>query len=505
MLTPASLFTDGAVLCREKEIRVFGRADRPVRVVLKNRDGHILAEGSDTGRDGRFLVTLAPQKAQTGCTLAFQAGEEKAEAGDVAIGEVFLASGQSNMEMQLCNAEEGPDLIRTHEDDLLRFYNVPQKAIAGEEHDRAVAEARWHAVRPGTGGENSAVAYFFARKLREKMPEIPVGIIGCYWGGTSVTCWLEEDVLRTCTEGTRYLEEYAASSAGKTMETWLEEDRIFWETINAWNAAVADYQKSHPGAEWKEVESACGPAPWNPPPGPGSPFRPAGLAATMVREVVPAALTGILYYQGENDAGITEKYDELMMLLIRSWRAKFRDPELPFLFVQLPLWLDWYAEDCRQWAKIRLAQAKARDHTEKTGMACLLDQGEYGNIHPVRKRPVGERLAELAGKMLYGGGETSPRALGLRVDGNTLAVLLSAPVRTKDGRAPALLEIAGEDGCYVPASAEIRGSELILRTDSVSSPVYARYAWIDWSDKVNLFGENGLPLEPFVLAWETKQ
>ena len=500
MLRPASLFTDGAVLCREKEIRVFGRADRPVQVTLKDRDGRVLAEGKDPGRDGRFLVTLAPQKAQTGCTLVIQSGDEKAEAADVAVGEVFLAGGQSNMELQLCNAEEGPELIRSHRDDLLRFYNVPQKAIAGEEHDRAVAETRWRRIAPGEGGENSAVAYFFGRKLRERMPEVPVGIIGCYWGGTSVSCWLEEDVLRSCAEGTRYLEEYAKSCAGKTMEAWLKEDKVFWDTINAWNAAVADYRKAHPGAEWKEVENACGPAPWNPPPGPGSPFRPAGLAVTMVREAAPATLTGILYYQGENDAGITEKYDELMTLLIRSWREKFRDPELPFLFVQLPMWLDWYAEDCRQWAKIRLAQAKARDVTENAGMICLLDQGEYGNIHPVRKRPVGERLAELAGKMLYGGGEISPRALALRAEGNTLAVSLSAPVKTGNGQEPALLEIAGEDGRYVPARAEIRGGELILSADGIEKPVHARYAWIDWSDQVNLFGKNDLPLEPFCLS-----
>jgi len=501
MIRPASLFTNGAVLCRKKEIRVFGQVSEGlfVAVRLLNRNGELLAEGSVKEEGGQFLATLPPQETQTGCTLVMEAGGERAEAKDVAIGEVFLAGGQSNMEMQLCNAEEGPDLIKTHRDDLLRFYNVPQQAIAGEAHDRAVAETRWHPIVPGEGGENSAVAYFFARKLREKMPEIPVGIIGCYWGGTSVTCWMEEDVLRSCAEGTRYLEEYQKSCAGKTMETWQKEDKVFWDTINAWNAAVADYQKSHPGAAWKEVEGACGPAPWNPPPGPGSPFRPAGLAETMIRVAAPAALTGILYYQGENDAGMTEKYDELMMLLIRAWREKFRDAELPFLFVQLPMWLDWDAEDLRNWAKIRLAQAKARDLTENTGMICLLDQGEYGNLHPVCKRPVGERLAELAGKMLYGGGEVSPRALALRTEGNALAVSLSAPVGTKDGQDPALLEIAGDDGCYVPARAEIRGRELILSADGIEKPVCARYAWIDWSDRVNLSGENGLPLEPFRL------
>lgn len=500
MLKPAALFTDGAVLCRNREIRVFGETDHPaVTVTLLDSNGTVLAETSCESGDGRFLASLRPQQAQAGCRLVIRAGDEQAGAADVAIGEVFLAGGQSNMELELRNADEGPEIVESCSDPLLRFFNVPRIAIAGPEQRKANAETRWHAVHPGEGGENSAVAYFFAAKLREKMPDIPVGIIGCYWGGTSITCWMEEETLRTEPEGARYLDEYAALSSGKTMETWLQEDKVFWDVLDKWNKAVADYQQAHPGAPWKAVEGACGPAPWNPPPGPGSPFRPAGLAVTMIREIVPASLTGILYYQGEQDAETTDQYDVLMKLLIQSWRDLFRDPELPFLFVQLPMWLDWDAEDRRSWAKLRLAQAKARDEVRNAGMVCLLDQGEYGNIHPTAKRPVGERLAELAGALIFGSGETSPRAAGSETDGNTLTVLLSAPVVSRDGKEPNLLEVAGADGRYMPATTEIRGNRLILKADGVRYPVHARYAWTDYSDRVNLFGENGLPVEPFVL------
>lgn len=500
MLKPSALFTDGAVLCRNKEIRIFGESNhRTVTVMLLDQNGAILAETVCESRNGRFLAFLNPQRAQTGCRLVIRAGNEQAEATNIAIGEVFLAGGQSNMELELRNADEGPGIIERYDDPLLRFFNVPKIAIAGPEHRKANDETRWHAICPGTGGENSAVAYFFAAKLRERMPEVPVGIIGCYWGGTSVTCWMEEETLRTEAEGARYLDEYAVMSAGKTMESWLAEDKIFWDVLDKWNKAVADYQQAHPDAPWKEVEGVCGPAPWNPPPGPGSPFRPAGLAVTMVREVVPATLTGILYYQGEQDAEATDQYDVLMKLLIKSWRDLFREEELPFLFVQLPMWLNWDAEDRRFWAKLRLAQAKARDEVKSAGMICLLDQGEYGNIHPTTKRPVGERLAELAGEMIYGGGEVSPRANGFEAVGDTLTVKLTAPVMTKDGKEANLLEIAGADGRHVPAGAEIRGDRLILKADGVSRPVHARYAWTDYSDRVNLFGENGLPLEPFAL------
>ena len=499
MIKPAALFTDGAVLCRNKEIRVFGQADEGtgVTVTLTDCRGAMLAEAVCTCRNGKFMALLRPQDAQTGCCLFFTSGGETVVADDVAIGDVFLAGGQSNMELELRNAEEGPEQIRIHNDPKLRFFNVPRMPLENGEARKALEETRWASVSPGKGEGNSAVAYFFARKMRERRPEVPVGIIGCYWGGTSVTCWMEEKTLRTMAEGARYLDEYAELIRGKTMEDWQREEEQFQTTLDRWNGEVERYQQAHPDAEWPEVEAACGPAPWFPPPGPGSPYRPGGLAVTMRAKVAPVSLTGMLYYQGEDDADRTDCYDTLMIALIRHWREKFRDPELPFLFVQLPMWIGWNQPDRRSWAKLRLAQAAARDAVRNTGMVCLLDQGEYGNIHPTDKRPVGERLAALACAMLYGHGEVSPRATGKYTENNVLAVCLSAPVATKDGRAPNLMEIAGEDGEYVPARAEIRGAELLLTADGIEHPVHARYAWTDWTDRVNLFGVNGLPLEPF--------
>ena len=499
MLKVASLFTDGAVLCRGKEIRIFGEASDGLTVIaqLWDREGKLLAEGRTESREGRFLAALRPQEARTGCRLAVEAGTERFEAADIAIGEVYLAGGQSNMELALNGADEGPEIIRNYHDPLLRFFNVPRLAVTGPEQRKAVDETRWHPIEPGRGGENSAVGYFFGAALRRKMPVVPVGIIGCNWGGTSVTCWIGEEALRTEDEGQRYLAEYAERCAGKTMETYLAEEKVFLDVFIPWCDRVDAWKAEHPGAPWSDIEAACGPSPWNPPAGPGSPYRPCGLAESMLAELAPAALTGVLYYQGEEDACRTDRYDTLMILLIRHWRELFRAPELPFLFVQLPMWIDCGAEDSFRWPLTRLAQAAVRDAMRNTGMVCLLDQGEFGNIHPVVKRPVGERLAELAGQMLYGGGEVSPRALDKYTEDRTMTVRLSAPVTVCGGGEPALLEIAGEDGSYVPAEAEIRGDRLLLRAEGVSTPVRARYAWTDYSDRVNLFGLNGLPLEPF--------
>ncbi len=499
MLDVSSLFTDGVVLCRDKEIRIFGTADSgsAVSVRLENASGQVLAEGTAAAENGRFLVCLPPQKAQIGCRLRMTDGKTAVTAEDVAIGEVYLAGGQSNMELELRNADEGAEEIARTHDPMIRFFNVPRKAYESPEQQKALRETRWKAAAHENSGYNSAVAFFFAKKMREKYPDVAVGIIGCYWGGTSVTCWMDEETLKACGEGKRYLDEYAAKSGGKTMAEYLQEEEAFTRTLNDWNVRVAAYKEAHPGCAWQEVEKACGACPWNPPAGPGSPYRPAGLFSAMLKQVCPIGLTAVLFYQGEEDTGRTEHYDILMTAMIGLWREALQDKELPFLFVQLPMWLDFGASDTFRWPLTRLAQAKVRDSVAHTGMICLLDQGEYGNIHPTCKRPVGERLAELAGAMLHGKGEVSPRVRNASAAGDKIAIQLTQPVKTRDGKAPALMEIAGEDGSFVPAEAEIRDDMMILRSERVKHPEKARYAWTDWSDRVNVFGLNGLPLEPF--------
>lgn len=345
----------------------------------------------------------------------------------------------------------------------------------------------------------SAVAYFFARKLREKLG-VPVGIIDCYWGGTSITCWTGEEALAATSEGQRYMDDYAAQSAGKTMEQWQKEEDAFQAEMAEWNGKVAQLKQENPAIEWPEINEKAGLCPWHPPVGPGSPYRPAGLAHTMVERVIPATLTGIIFYQGEEDSGKTARYDVLMDSLIRTWRKWFMDEELPFLFVQLPVWINNGETDPRNWPVLRHAQELAWRRNRRTGMACIIDCGEYDNIHPTDKRTVGERLFEQARTVVYGEeGECSPRAVGKHTMGNTLVVELTAPVVIRGEEKAKYLEIAGEDGIYHEAEAAIDGCTLRLTCADVPNPVSARYAHWNWC-VVNLFGENGLPLAPFILA-----
>lgn len=498
MLKPSSLFGNGAVLCREKEIRIFGEADsgKTVRACLKNSRGETLAEGTSDVRNGRFELTMPPQKAETGCSLIFTAGSETVTAEDILIGDVYLAGGQSNMELSLWVADEGRDLIRAHDDPLLRYYNVPQRAVVDDEQRMANDNARWTEIRPGTGGDMSAVAYFFAQRAR-KESGVPVGIIDCYWGGTSVTCWMDEDTLRKSAEGTRFLEDYSAVCGDKDMATFTAEENAWKQQMDKWNREVEQFRNEHADAEWPEVEKQCGKCPWNPPVGPGSPYRPAGLADSMVKIVCPAALTAILFYQGETDAGATDSYGELLTDMVSYWRGLFRNEEIPFLYVQLPMWLEEGKEDTKTWPVIRKAQAEARKTIPHSGMICLLDQGEFNNLHPTRKRVVGERLWEQAKLTVFGQyGEQAPRAIGLRTDENQLTVILNDPVSIREYEP--LTEIAGPDGVFRPAKAEVNGNELILTADEVPLPKKARYAWTDYA-KAAFFGANGYPLEPFDL------
>lgn len=498
MLKISPLFSDGAVLCRRKEIRVFGEGEDGARIRCELLDGRdrLLARGTGTVRDGRFLILLPPQEARTGCRLTLTDGKDTFCALDISVGEVFLAGGQSNMELELRNADEGPELIPGHVNPMVRYFNVPKFPRFCPERDEAWEKAGWQAIGPGRGKDMSAVAYFFAMKLQRHL-QVPVGIVDCYWGGTSATCWMDGEWLGRTADGTRYVTEYAAQSAGITMEAYLEKEKAFQEKMDLWNGKVEAYRKEHPGCPWEEIEGAVGICPWNPPAGPGSPYRPASLYATMLEPVTPLALTGILYYQGEEDACRTEHYDVLMMSLIDRWRGAFRDELLPFLFVQLPMWIDRGAEDTGNWAALRLSQSKTRDRMRNTGMVCLLDQGEYGNIHPTNKRVVGERLFELARKEIYGeAGQTSPRVVRRQIENGMMTLWTDQALMTRDGGEPVLMELAGADGKYVPARAMLEGPMLHLTAAGVEDPLHVRYAWRDWAE-VNLFGGNGLPLEPF--------
>lgn len=496
----SSLFSDKAILCRRHEIRVFGEAEKgtELTVTLLSASGDVLGSDRVTERNGRFLALLPPQEAAMHCTLRVSDGKTAALACDIAIGDVYLAGGQSNMELELKDADDGPAAVRRHENVLVRYYNVPKYALNTPEADRANAEAGWREVRPGEGRDMSAAAYFFAMKLQQEL-NVPIGIIDCYWGGSSITCWMEKETLKSIAEGQRYIKEYKKSAGKKTMEQYLAEEKVFEQGMADWNARADQVRRERPGVTAPELNSLLGPFPWFPPVGPGSPYRPAGLAETMLRRIVPATLTGVLFYQGEEDTGRTECYDVLLKAFISQLRRQFQNPALPFLNVQLPMWIPAGGTDSGTWPRLRQAQQRVAQEVSHTDLAILIDQGEYDNIHPTNKRVVGERLFFCAMNTVYGiPAPEAPHAVSKYTRDKTLYIQLSAPV-TANGQPDLLLEVAGQDGVFYPAEAELDGSLLRLSHPNVPRPVMARYAWTDYAS-TPFFSENGLPLAPFWLV-----
>ena len=497
MFKASPLFGDHAILPLGKELRIFGTADEGevVRASLTAADGSVTGEGQSTARDGRFLIHLPPQKMSDGpFNLTLTSDSGTFTASDLCVGYVFMAGGQSNMEWSLWNAEGGQEIIKTHDDPDLRYFNVPRVSVLDEKGQAAHDAARWTKIAPHTGGDMSGVGYFFARKLRRETG-LPVGVVGCNWGGTSILSWMDETALNASTLAERNVRDYEeAYCVNMTVAEWQEREEKFETTLNAWNAQVEEIKAAHPGIEWAEIEKEAGPCPWNPPPGPGSPYRPGQLAKTMVEKIVPMALSGILFYQGESDVDRATEYGNLLIALVTRWRELFGDAELPFYNVQLPMFIDAGVQDDHRWAILRQQQEKAWHALRNSCLAVMIDAGEYGNIHPVDKVTPGERLAQL-----FLGPDETPRAMGKSTSGYTLTVNVSHPVEARDGE-PDLFEVAGEDGVYHPARAELDWNKIHLTAEGVAHPVRARYAWVNYA-KVHVFGVAAphLPLAPFVL------
>lgn len=495
MFKASSLFGDHAILPVGKEIRIFGTADEGecIHAALTDASGAVAGEGKCTAQGGRFLLRLPPQALTAGSlTLTLTGKDQQITAEDIRVGYLFMAGGQSNMEWSLWGSQDGQETVRTHNDPELRFFNVPRESVESKAQ-AAFADTAWGQCVPHQGGDMSGVAYFFAREVRQKTG-VPVGIIGCNWGGTSILSWMDDDAIARCPAAKRAAEEYDRSIEGITLEMWMERQAAWQQEMNDWNAHVEEIKRNEPGIAWADVERQAGVCPWHPPVGPGSPYCPTQLAKSMVSQLVPAALTGILFYQGESDADRADDYGELLVMLIRRWRELFGDAALPFYNVQLPMYIETGAKDDFTWPVLRRQQEMAWKTLRNSHLAVMIDGGDFGNIHPLDKKTPGERLARLFLAELAHEPDLRPWATGKSTRGSVLMVTVSQPVHG-EGK---LFEIAGATGAYVPAQAEVDGCCIRLHAEGVPCPVKARYAWVNWAE-VSVFGEGGLPLAPFVL------
>lgn len=490
MLNLAPIFTDHAVLQRRKPLPVWGTAQPGAQVIVQMGEEKCFAEAAS---DGRWQVKLAPREAGTEETLTVSCAGETLSCQGLCFGEVWLIGGQSNMELPLAESKDGEKAIAESGSSNVRFFQVPR---SGE-------ESVWQCCAPETSGSLSAVAYHFARQIAETQRVI-VGIVSCCYGGTSISCWMSRERLSQSVFGQRYLDDYDQAIGGRTDEEYRAAMADYDAEHQAWDRCVIAYRGEHPGASWDEIHLACGECPWPQPAGKLSPFYPGRLYDTMLMSVCPYALRGFLYYQGEEDC---EKYylhyAEMLTQLIDLWRTDWGDDCLPFLFAQLPMYIgiteyQAYQDNCH-WAYVRDQQKKVSLTVANTGMAVLADCGELDNVHPTDKETVGSRLVMQARKLVYGE-QVVAEGPGLknveRIE-NVLYLTFSniAGGLMVRGDLVEGFEVAGADGIYHPAHAELSLDTVWVWSDQVAQPETVRYAWKNYI-RGNLYNLAGLPAVP---------
>lgn len=488
MLTLAPIFTDGAVLQRRKAVPVWGTAvpGAAVSVELGGTERNVHA-----GADGRWLAELPPREAGEAETLTVTSGSETLERLGLCFGEVWLAGGQSNMELTLAESKGGKKAAAESGSSNVRFFQAPGDG------------AQWQLCSPETSGALSAAAYHFARQVALTQ-RVTVGIVSCCYGGSSISCWLSRERLGQFAAGEQCLYDYDQAIGERTDEDYRAAMAAYEKEHRAWELRTAAYREVHPRASWAETHLACGDCPWPQPAGRLSPFYPGRLYDTMLMTVCPYALRGFLFYQGEEDCGkYYLHYGELLTQLIDLWRMDWGDDSLPFLFVQLPMYIsaqDYqsHRDDCH-WAYLRDQQKKVSRTVANTGLAVLTDCGELDNVHPADKETVGTRLALLARKLVYDEPVVAegPTLERVERDGNALRLTFTntAGGLTVRGDLAEGFELAGAGGVYCPACAEVSLDTVRVWSEAVPAPETVRYAWKNYAYG-NLYNLAGLPAVP---------
>jgi sialate O-acetylesterase len=479
-VTLAPLFGDHAVLQRGKAVPIWGRAAAGESVAVTFRDQTVK---SIAGPDGRWMVCLKPLAASSEPAELVAVGRNTVAVRDVLVGDVWLASGQSNMELPVKRAGHKELEIGSANFPLIREIRI-RHAVALAPAD-SVKTGGWLPASPKTVGDFSAVGYFFARDMHRSLG-VPIGIINSSWGGTAIEAWMSDAARRS------------TSLAAALDLRWREAMRA-WPPgrVALYQASLAAWEKADAQAE---ATGAPNPLKWPPPPAANdSPALPGGLFNAMIAPLQPEALSGILWYQGEQNVGHAGEYAELFTAMIRSWRSGWGQGNLPFYFVQIANFDAGDDRTGRNWARLREAQARALA-LPATGMAVTIDIGDAKKIHPANKQELGRRLALIAKARLYGFAVpfSGPEFLNASQEGQALRVhFKQTGIALKThGQSAEALEVAGADKIFHSATAEIENGTLLVSSLSVPDPVAVRYAWTD-APVASLYDGAGLPVAPF--------
>ena len=472
-VTLPALFSDGMVIQRQRPVHAWGSANPGETVIVTFR-----GESRTTVADatGRWDLHLPPGEAGGPFELVVRGANAKI-VHDVLVGDVWLASGQSNMEWPTKLAADADAALAWADLPRVRLLRV-KKSYADHPLDDA-AVVPWIACSRESVADFSAVAYFFAREIHARQ-QVPIGVIDASWGGTIAESWTS---LRALAADPALMPVFAARAAMMERRAddlrQQERERREQEAARAAGRPVPDFQ-------------------WRPDP---AVWAPAVLFNAMIAPLAPFPIRGVIWYQGESNSSAERRhtYERLFQALIRDWRTRWSQDDLPFLFVQLASFTSTPAED---WAEIREAQRRALA-LRNTAMAVTIDIGNPDDVHPTNKRDVGLRLALAARAAVYGEDieYSGPLAREVTREGSSLRVWFDHATSGLESRGGALrsFEVAGADGSFIAADARIERSTLVVSAPGVDAPVHVRYGWSN-SPECRLYNREGLPASPFTVS-----
>jgi len=477
-----ALFTDHMVLQRGMENRVWGFANPSEEVTVAIAGQTQTAKADDKGR---WEVKLSALDAGGPHEMVVE-GSNRVVVSDILVGEVWLCSGQSNMQWPVDAARDADLEKMTAKFPQIRLITVPMIGTQVPQDDFA---GSWQVCSPETVGDFSAVGFFFGRTLNRAL-DVPIGLIDNSWGGSAAEAWVNRELL-------------ANDPKYKTMMAkWAEIE------ANADNQKVgADFDAQV--AAWHEAKkqalaqgTAAPQAPANSHHIMTGNARPGNLHNGVLNPVIGYGIRGAIWYQGETNAGRAYQYRHLFPLMIQSWRDEWKQGDFPFYWVQLADFMEETKEPQESaWAELREAQTMTLE-LPKSGQAVIIDIGEGSDIHPRNKQDVAQRLARLALAQDYGIQiqAQSPRFKSLEINGKKAVLTfenVGSGLRAVDFKEARGFAIAGEDKKFVWAQATVVDKDHIeVWNDAVAAPVAVRYAWGD-NPVVNLQSAEGLPVTPF--------
>ena len=486
------IFSDRMVLQRDQKVPVWGWADEGEKVTVEFAG----QKAETTAKGGKWSVALTPLKGTSTGAKFTVSGKNKVEFNDVVVGEVWFCSGQSNMEWAVSQSKNAQQEIAAANNPRIRHFKVPH-VTATEPQTEVKTSGGWQLTSPQTVGSFSAVGYFFARDIQKEL-DVPIGLIGCNWGGTRIEPWTPPIGFQSVPALKADFADKLASFPARTPQVILETQAaldadgkpILDKAGKATTKPVLDdkgKQKQRPvlDKDGKQVVNV-------------SSSSPLSIYNAMVHPLIPYAIKGALWYQGESNNGEGMLYFEKKKALIGGWRALWKQGDFPFLFVQLA---PYRYNSPEKLPGIWEAQT-ATLSIPNTGMAVTTDVTTVRDIHPPDKQTVGHRLALWALAKTYNKPVTSyasPLFDTLKVEGNKATVSFKnteGGLKSLNGQPLTWFTLAGEDKKFVEAKAQIVGNTVTVSAEGVAKPAAVRFGWHELAEP-NLANAAGLPASPF--------